>query len=56
MSGSKAFCVVMQVMTDKKTARSKRRVREYNGKTYFLCCDPCVVAFDKNPVQYTYGQ
>lgn len=52
MGSAKAFCVVMKVYTDKKTARSKRRVREYNGKTYFLCCDPCVIAFDKDPSKY----
>jgi YHS domain-containing protein len=49
---AKAICRVMNVPIDTKTARSKRMVRVYDGKTYFLCCKTCVTLFDKNPNQY----
>lgn len=28
---------------------------EYNGKTYYLCCDHCVAPFQANPAQYVQG-
>jgi len=28
---------------------------EYNGKTYYFCCDGCKEAFVKNPEKYTQG-
>jgi P-type Cu+ transporter len=27
-------------------------VSEYNGKTYYFCCEGCKEAFDENPQQY----
>lgn len=50
---SKAMCPVMNTLIDKKTARSKQMVREFQGKKYFLCCQTCVTLFDKNPSAYT---
>jgi YHS domain-containing protein len=50
---SKAVCVVMNTPIDKKTARSKQMVRKFKNKEYFLCCQSCVTAFDKNPAAYT---
>jgi YHS domain-containing protein len=36
-----------------KMAKSKAfAVREYKGKKYYLCCEPCVGKFDKDPAKY----
>lgn len=53
MSSSKAMCPVMNTLVDKKAARSKQMVREFQGKKYFLCCQTCVTMFDKTPNTYT---
>lgn len=29
---------------------------EYKGKTYYFCCAPCKVDFDKDPEKYLKGQ
>lgn len=49
----KVLCPVMNVAVDKKSARSKRMIREFKSKKYYLCCKTCVVLFDKNPSVYT---
>jgi len=49
---AKAICPVMNSPVDKKTARSKRLVRTFQGKSIYLCCQSCVTLFDKNPATY----
>lgn len=48
----KAICPVMHIPVSKQEAVSKGLVREYEGKTYYLCCKTCESMFDKNPEQY----
>ncbi len=52
----KSICPVMSTPVDTKQARSKRMVREYNGKKYYLCCQTCVKLFDKKPASYAGGK
>ncbi len=52
MSAAKATCVVMNTPVDKKTARSKRLVRQLQGETCYLCCQTCATLFDKDPAKY----
>lgn len=48
-----AFCPVMEgVPVDKEEAEKNGRVKEYKGKKYYLCCDPCVTMFEMSPEQY----
>ncbi|MBN1595194.1 YHS domain-containing protein [candidate division FCPU426 bacterium] len=44
-----AICPVMgtKILKNKAVA-----TREYNGKTYYLCCQGCVSAWDKDPAKY----
>jgi len=49
-----AFCPVMEgTPVDKEKAEKEGRVREYEGKKYYLCCDACVTDFDSSPEKYT---
>ncbi len=49
----KVFCPVMEgVLVDKEVAEKENRVREYRGKKYYLCCEPCVTMFELSPEQY----
>ena len=36
----------------KAKAGAKGWVREYNGRTYWLCCAGCVPKFDADPAKY----
>lgn len=48
-----AQCPVMKgMMVNKEEAEKEGRVREYNGKKYYLCCDGCVADFDADPKKY----
>jgi YHS domain-containing protein len=53
-AGAKAddrvVCPVMGKKIDKSKAAA---VREYKGQTYYLCCQQCIDAFDKDPEKYT---
>lgn len=52
MAAAKTMCVVMNTQVDKKTARSKRLVRQFQGEKYYLCCQTCATLFDKEPAKY----
>lgn len=46
-------CPVMPgSMTVKTEAEAAGLVREYEGKTYYLCCDACGPMFDADPKKY----
>lgn len=47
-----ALCPVTHEQVSKIEAQNDHLVREYNGKTYYLCCEHCAVDFDRNPEQY----
>lgn len=48
-----AECPVMPgSMTVKADAQAAGLVREYDGKTYYLCCAACGPAFDADPARY----
>lgn len=52
-SENTATCPVMVgTPVDKEEAEQLGRVRQVNGKEYYLCCDTCVADFDANPEQY----
>ena len=51
----KPICPVMHIPVSKKEAVTKGLVREYEGKTYYLCCQSCESMFDINPQQYIGG-
>lgn len=36
----------------KARAEAKGWVRQYAGRTYWLCCDGCVPKFDEDPAKY----
>jgi YHS domain-containing protein len=48
-NSTKAVCPVMNVEIDKDKAR---KVVEYKGKKYYLCCSSCVRKFEKDPDKY----
>ncbi|MDD3926428.1 MAG: YHS domain-containing protein [bacterium] len=48
-SEEKVTCTVMK---DMKIAKSKAKVYNYKGKTYYFCCDKCVTSFKKAPEKY----
>lgn len=49
-----AYCPVMKgTVVDKEKAEKEGRVREVNGKKYYLCCDGCVEEFDADPKAFT---
>ncbi len=53
VSENTAICPVMtDMVVDKDDAEKWNRVREFNGKKYYLCCYSCVVDFESNPEQY----
>jgi YHS domain-containing protein/TusA-related sulfurtransferase len=41
--------VVCPVMGTEFPKSKTAATREYKGKTYYLCCQQCIVEFDKNP-------
>ncbi|MCH7520751.1 MAG: YHS domain-containing protein [Candidatus Marinimicrobia bacterium] len=45
-----------ETLVDKEEVEREGRVREYNGKKYYLCCDECITDFDANPEQYAQQQ
>lgn len=48
-----AECPVMPgSMTVKAEAEAAGLVREYEGQTYYLCCDACGPMFDAEPKKY----
>lgn len=48
-----AQCPVMPgSMAVKAEAEAAGLVREYEGTTYYLCCDACAPMFDADPAQY----
>ncbi len=48
-----AECPVMPgSMAVKAEAEAAGLVREYEGKTYYLCCDACAPMFDADPKKY----
>ena len=48
-----AECPVMPgSMTVKAEAEAAGLVREYEGKTYYLCCNACATSFDADPGKY----
>lgn len=51
-----AICSVTDDTVDKREAEDNGRVREYNGKTHYFCCDTCVQLFDKDPEKYAHRQ
>lgn len=48
--------VACPVMPENQVSRAEAeaagRTREWEGRTYYLCCDSCVAAFDANPAKY----
>lgn len=51
-----AVCPVMNIPVNKEEAKAHGMTRTYEGETYYLCCNTCTAAFDKDPSQYTGGQ
>lgn len=50
---SVAECPVMPGNTSLKAeAEAAGRKREYDGKTYWLCCDTCVTKWDADPSRF----
>ncbi|MHB1865056.1 MAG: heavy metal translocating P-type ATPase [Candidatus Saccharimonadales bacterium] len=49
-----AVCPVMHVTVNKEEAAAHGLVREYQGETYYLCCNHCTEAFDKDPDKYAH--
>lgn len=48
-----AECPVMPArFVAKAKAEAKDWVRQYAGRTYWLCCAGCVAKFDANPAKY----
>ncbi len=47
-----AICPVMHVAVNKEKAAAHGLTRTYQGKTYYLCCNTCATAFDKDPKKY----
>ncbi|NMR20019.1 YHS domain-containing protein [Cellulomonas fimi] len=48
-----AECPVMPgSMVVKEEAEAAGLTREYEGQTYYLCCDACVPMFDADPKKY----
>lgn len=47
-----AVCPVMQIATSKQQAIKDNLVRDFNGRSYYLCCSGCATSFDENPQQY----
>lgn len=53
MGDNIAICPVMKgIPVDMEEAEKLGRVREFNAKKYYLCCDDCVADFDANPEYY----
>lgn len=51
-----AVCVVMPgTPVVKEEAELAGLVREYEGKTYYLCCDACGPLFDADPARYAHA-
>ena len=48
-----AYCPVMEgIPVNIEEAEEKGRVREYEGKKYYLCCDACITEFEMSPENY----
>jgi len=47
-----AMCPVMDMAVSKHHAEENGLVREYQGKTLYLCCNTCTGLFDKDPARY----
>ena len=47
-AGDMATCPV----SGEKMAKSKMLTAEYQGKTYYFCCKPCLEKFKQNPTKY----
>lgn len=50
-----AICPVMHVAVNKVRAEARGLVRTYQGKKYYLCCNTCLEALDKDPKKYADG-
>ncbi len=44
--------VTCPVMGIKFKVKSETSVADYNGKSYYLCCQACIDAIKKNPQKY----
>lgn len=49
---TQAVCTVTGDVVDKREAEQAGRTRDYNGKTYYFCCNTCVTLFDKDSDKY----
>lgn len=47
-----AVCPVMHVKVNKQEAIEKGLVCEYNGQSYYMCCQHCVEKFNAHPEEY----
>jgi YHS domain-containing protein len=47
-----ARCPVCKMYTQEKKSKAEKLVREYEGKTYFLCTKQCLKDFEKDPERY----
>src|SRR3989344_1999995 len=51
-----AICPVMRMPVNKEEAKAHGLTRTYKDQTYYLCCNSCVSAFDKDPQKYAKEQ
>ena len=54
--GELAMCPVMRMPVNKEVAKAHGLMRTYKNQTYYLCCNNCVSAFDKEPQKYAKEQ
>jgi len=43
---------VCEMEVDPAEARAEGLASEYQGKTYYFCCDMCKESFDEDPGEY----
>lgn len=48
----KAICPVMHIPLSKAEATKNGLTRNYQGKTFYLCCETCANQWNKDPEQY----
>src|SRR3989344_4747003 len=56
LSGELAICPVMRMPVNKEVAKAHGLTRTYKDQTYYLCCNSCASAFDKEPQKYAEEQ
>lgn len=51
-----AICPVMHLPVSKKLAKNEGLVRQFDGKSYYLCCSSCIGSFEENPAAYAHSK